>query len=226
MALAPGGDLYAAGNLDGNGLQAGSQTASLGSATGGLFVARLSRTGAVVWLRVVAGTFTLPRLAADLSTGGVVVADTYRDGASFGTIALPTLASAAGYRPFVARLGATGTWTAARAATGSSDTFGRVAPGGGPSRTGGAGGLAAAGQLDAGWPCGHGAAGCLRGLRGGPTKSPKPVGVAGYQYRRPAKPGVCRGLHRRWGAMGSRHRRCRHHGRCFGAGPARPGQRS
>ena len=131
LAATPGGDVYATGLVRGAGLAAGGQTASLSGGDDGLFVARLTSAGAVTWLRVVAGRFLEPSLAADPSTGGVVLADLYEGTPTFGAFALPTNSRSNGNFPFVARLSAAGTWTAAVAATGTGgvDHLARVAVG-------------------------------------------------------------------------------------------------
>ncbi|MDB5269617.1 MAG: hypothetical protein JWP58_2657 [Hymenobacter sp.] len=115
VAVAPTGDVYAAGYADAATLQVGSVNEPLGSSGRAVFVARFSSAGVCQWLRPVESADTDPLLAFDPSTGGVVLAGTYDNSPSFGTVTLPTGAGAL----FVARLSPTGQWTGAAVTTGT-----------------------------------------------------------------------------------------------------------
>ena len=113
------GDVYATGYVEGTGVQVGGLTRPLGSAGRALFVARLNSAGVCQWLQTADDIATLPSVALDPSTGGVVVAGTYRGSPSIGGTALPPGTSSGGEAVFVARLSAAGQWLGAVGATGS-----------------------------------------------------------------------------------------------------------
>ena len=116
---AAGGDVYAVGAAQGSSLRVGSLTLALPGTGEAVFVARFSSAGACQWLRVVETTDTRVALAADPSTGGVVLAGTYGRAVAFGAFALPAVPATGPNALFVARLGPTGQWLAAASATGS-----------------------------------------------------------------------------------------------------------
>ena len=119
VAVTATGEVYAAGSAYGTNIQVGGQTQPLSNGSGAsAFVARFDNAGVCQWLRVVGGSFTTPAVAADPSTGGVVLAGFYSGSASFGSISLPLSGGPGTYALFAARLGATGQWLGAAAATG------------------------------------------------------------------------------------------------------------
>ena len=120
VAATAGGDVYATGYVEGSGVQAGTLARALGSEGRAVFVARFSSAGLCQWVQVANGLGGIPTVAADPSTGGAVVAGTYRGSPSIGGTALPAGTSPNGEAVFVARVSAAGQWLAAVGATGSS----------------------------------------------------------------------------------------------------------
>jgi hypothetical protein len=120
VAVTAAGDVYASGTVEGASVQVGSQTQPLGSTGAALFVARLNSAGVCQWLQVVAMNSYAPgTLAADPSTGGVVVAGAYQGTPTFGSTTLPTCSFFGSGAVFVARLNAAGLWLGAAASTGT-----------------------------------------------------------------------------------------------------------
>jgi hypothetical protein len=117
VAVTATGEVYAAGTVQGTSVQVGSQTAALTSTNTSVFVARLSSSGVCQWLRVVDGRFISPALAADPSTGGVVLAGGYVGTPFFGNTLLPASGSASAL--FIARLSAAGQWLGTAVSTGT-----------------------------------------------------------------------------------------------------------
>ena len=113
------GDVYATGYAEGTGLQVGGLTRQLGSTGRALFVARLNSAGVCQWLQTADGFAPVSSVALDPSTGGAVVAGTYRGAPSIGGTTLPPGTSPNGEAVFVARLSAAGQWLSAVGATGS-----------------------------------------------------------------------------------------------------------
>ena len=136
MAVTPSGDVYVTGIVLGDGIEVGGQAQALGSngrPDGGVFVARLNSTGTCQYVRAVLGTFTAPALAADPSTGGVVLAGAYHGTPVFGATTLPNGVSAANGSAFVARLNAAGQWLGAAASTGTAGIITGVSVAVGPA---------------------------------------------------------------------------------------------
>jgi len=123
VTVAPAGEVYVSGYARGASVVIGGQSQALGSAGGGLFVARLSSAGQCQWLRTVPASSTRPALALDPSTGGVVLAGAYNDALSFGSTVLPLAGAWNEQNIYVARLSAAGQWLAAAAATSTTDFF-------------------------------------------------------------------------------------------------------
>jgi hypothetical protein len=113
------GDVYATGFAHGRSLLVGSSIYALGTSGTALFVARLNSAGICQWVQVVECPTAWPILAADPSTGGVVLAGTYQGSPSFGSTTLPAGSSNSAGAPFVARLSPTGQWLAALTPTGT-----------------------------------------------------------------------------------------------------------
>ena len=119
VAATTAGDVYATGYVEGSGVQVGGVTRQLGSAGRALFVARLNSAGVCQWLQTADDFATLPTVALDPSTGGAVVAGTYRGTPGIGGTVLPPGTSPNGEAVFVARVSAAGQWLSAVGATGS-----------------------------------------------------------------------------------------------------------
>ena len=118
VATTAAGDVYAAGFASGLTLTVGTVSQSLGASGDAVWVARFSSAGVCQWLRVVANGRDQPQVAADPSTGGVVVGGVFQQPITFGST---TLLGAPGGRTrtiFVARLSAAGQWTSAAASAG------------------------------------------------------------------------------------------------------------
>ncbi len=119
VAVAASGDVYAVGAAQGSSLQVGGVTQALPGTGEAVFVARLSSAGVCQWLRVVETTDTRVALAADPSTGGVVLAGTYGRAVTFGNVTLPAVPTTGTNALFVARINPAGQWLAASSAAGS-----------------------------------------------------------------------------------------------------------
>ena len=119
VAATAAGDVYATGYVEGSGVQVGGVARALGGAGRALFVARLSSAGVCQWLQTADDFATLPTVALDPSTGGAVVAGTYRGTPGIGGTVLPPGTSPNGEAVFVARVSAAGQWLGAVGATGS-----------------------------------------------------------------------------------------------------------
>jgi hypothetical protein len=120
VATTASGAVYAAGTAHGTSLRVGQRTVALPPSGLVTFVARLDDSGVCQWVQLVEAVTSGVELAADPSTGGVVLAGLYEVGTSFGAITLPA-PTAPGEAVFVARLGAGGQWTAATSSGGSAN---------------------------------------------------------------------------------------------------------
>ncbi|MDO7877478.1 hypothetical protein Q5H93_22255 [Hymenobacter sp. ASUV-10] len=120
VAVTPTGEVYAAGTAQGTSLQVGSRTAALPGSGQAVFVARLDAAGSCQGLQIVEGITSGIELAADPSTGGVVLAGLYEVPMSFGNNPLPAPTAQLG-SVFVARLGAGGQWSFATNSTGAAN---------------------------------------------------------------------------------------------------------
>ena len=132
VAVTATGDVYATGYVHGTSLQIGSVTQALSARGEALFVARLNSSGGCQWLRTVdydAATTTAQiadidaRLAADPSTGGVVLVGTSYGSLVLGSTTLPTTAPGKNAL-FVARLSTGGQWLSATSAMGTANVNG------------------------------------------------------------------------------------------------------
>ena len=139
LAVTAAGDVYATGFAQGNTVTVGSISETMGLPSG-IFVARFNSAGVCQWLRTIGTTLTRPHIAADPSTGGVVIAGDYLIPLVFGNYTLPADTTGANRPLFVARLSATGQWLGAAASTGvggvTSDVQVAVGPGGQVAVTG------------------------------------------------------------------------------------------
>lgn len=118
MAVTAAGDVYITGTVSGAGLQVGTMTQPLVGATIALFVAKLTNGGVCQWIEFVNASFFALSMAADPSTGGVVVAGMVFPRATFGAITLTIPINAGNAGIFVARLNAAGQWQSAVLAAG------------------------------------------------------------------------------------------------------------
>ena len=120
ITVGTGGEVYAAGFAVGDSLQVGSRYYRLPASGGVAFVLRLNNTGAVQWLRSFATSSAGYQLAADPSTGGVVLAGAYQGITTIGTVTLPPGINRFEGSPFIARLDAGGNWRGAVSINGTS----------------------------------------------------------------------------------------------------------
>ncbi len=119
VAVGAGRDVYAAGFVQGAAVQVGTTTTALTGTGQAVVVVRLTPAGAVRWVRTFQTTHTSLLLAADPSTGGVVLAGAYHGTPTVGGTTLPTGNSAFNGSPFIARLDSTGQWRGAVAVPGA-----------------------------------------------------------------------------------------------------------